>query len=252
MITDPWFYTAAIPAILLTGISKGGFAGGIGLVAVPLMALTISPVQAAGIMLPILIVMDMMGVWAYRQSFDRLNLIYLLPGAAIGIGIGTLLAGTVEDDHVRLLVGLIAVLFVANYLFAHVAERPPAGPGKVRGTLWGMIGGFTSFVAHAGSPPFQIYMLPQRPDKTIYVGTSVMFFTIVNLIKLPAYASLGQLVAGNLTTSLVLLPLAPLGMVLGIKLHHRIPERPFFRVTYALITIVGLKLIYDGVTSLFA
>lgn len=252
MIIDPWFYCAAIPAILLTGISKGGFAGGIGLVAVPLMTLTISPVQAAGIMLPILIVMDMMGVWAYRRSFDKLNLFYLLPGAALGIAIGTLLAGTVEDDHVRLLVGLIAVLFVANYVFGHVADRPPTGPGKVRGTFWGMVGGFTSFVAHAGSPPFQIYMLPQRPDKTIYVGTSVMFFTIVNLIKLPAYAALGQLASGNLMTSLVLLPLAPLGMVLGIKLHHIVPERPFFRLTYALITIVGLKLIYDGVTALLA
>lgn len=249
MITDPWFYFAAIPAILLTGISKGGFAGGIGLVAVPLMALTISPVQAAGIMLPILIVMDLIGVRAYRRSFDKQNLLYLLPGAAIGIGIGALLAGTIEDDHVRLLIGIIAVAFVANYLFSHVNERPPLGPGRVRGTFWGMIGGFTSFVAHAGSPPFQIYMLPQRPDKTIYVGTSVMFFTIVNFIKLPAYTALGQLAEGNLMTSLVLLPLAPLGMVLGLKLHHRIPEKPFFRLTYALVTLVGLKLIYDGVAS---
>lgn len=250
MISDPLFYFAAVPALLLTGISKGGFAGGIGLIAVPLMALTISPVQAAGIMLPILIVMDLIGVWAYRRSFDRLNLTYLLPGAAIGIGIGTLLAGTVEDDHVRLLVGLIAVLFVANYQFGKAAERPPAGPGRARGTFWGMIGGFTSFVAHAGSPPFQIYMLPQRPDKTIYVGTSVMFFTAVNFIKLPAYAGLGLLAPGNLMTSLVLLPLAPLGMVLGLKLHHLVPEKPFFRFAYILILIVGLKLIYDGIRAL--
>lgn len=250
MIVDPWFYFAAVPAILLTGISKGGFAGGIGLVAVPLMALTVSPVQAAGIMLPILIVMDLIGVRAYRHAFDKQNLLLLLPGAAVGIGIGALLAGSVEDDHVRLLIGVIAVTFVANYLFSHINERPPLGPGRVRGTFWGMVGGFTSFVAHAGSPPFQIYMLPQRPDKTIYVGTSVMFFTLVNFIKLPAYAALGQLAPGNLMTSLVLLPLAPLGMILGLKLHHKIPEKPFFRLTYALITIVGLKLIHDGVTSL--
>ncbi len=249
MITDPFFYMAAIPALLLTGISKGGFAGGIGLVAVPLMALTISPVQAAGIMLPILIVMDLIGVRAYRKSFDKQNLLYLLPGAALGIGSGALLAGTVEDDHVRLLIGIIAVAFVANYLFSHVSERAPLGPGRIRGMFWGAVGGFTSFVAHAGSPPFQIYMLPQKPDKTIYVGTSVMFFTIVNFIKLPAYAALGQLAGGNLMTSLVLLPLAPIGMILGLKLHHRIPEKPFFRLTYGLITVVGLKLIYDGVAS---
>jgi uncharacterized protein len=251
MITDPWFYALAIPALLATGISKGGFAGGIGLIAVPLMALTISPVQAAGIMLPILIAMDMIGVWAWRKSIDKRNLLYLLPGAALGIGIGALTAGFVEDDHVRLLVGTIAILFVGNHFFGLANEGPAHGPDKIRGTLWGALGGFTSFVAHAGSPPYQIYMLPQKPDKSIYVGTSVMFFTIINLIKLPAYGILGQLAPGNLMTAMVLLPLAPLGMVLGIKLHHKIPEGPFFKVTYALIFFVGLKLIYDGLTFIF-
>jgi uncharacterized membrane protein YfcA len=112
------------------------------------------------------------------------------------------------------------------------------------------VGGYTSFVAHAGSPPFQVYMLPQKLDKTIYVGTSVMFFFAVNWLKLPAYAWLGQLAPGNLMTSAVLLPLAPVGVLLGLWLHNIIPEKPFYRVIYAMIFVVGLKLLWDGVSGL--
>lgn len=258
MITDPLFYMIAIPAILVTGISKGGLAGGIGLIAVPALALVIPPVQAAGIMLPILIAMDMMGVWAYRRKFDRQNLIYLLPGSVLGIAIGTALAGTIHDDQVRLLVGTISLVFVLrhwsagwNHPWQTAAPRQPLRPSPVRGTIWGAVGGFTSFLAHAGSPPYQIYMLPQKPDKTLYVGTSVIFFTSLNLVKLPAYAFLGQLAPGNLETSALLLPVALIGMYAGIRLHDIIPEVPFFRVAYALIFVVSLKLIYDGLTPFF-
>lgn len=255
MISDPLFYIVAIPAIIITGISKGGLAGGIGLIAVPALALVIPPVQAAGIMLPILIAMDMMGVWAYRDKWDKTNLFYLLPGAVLGVAIGALLAGTVQDDHVRLLVGSVALLFVLRHWTARWhdpdANKPPHKPSRLRGGFWGAVGGFTSFVAHAGSPPYQAYMLPQKPDKTLYVGTSVIFFTALNLIKLPPYAFLGQLAPGNLTTSLVLLPAALIGMFAGIKLHDIIPEAPFFRVAYILIFVVSLKLIYDGLSAFF-
>jgi len=250
MILDPWFYVLAIPAVLLTGVSKGGLAGGIGLLAVPAMALVIPPVQAAGIMLPILIVMDLIGVWAYRRSFHAGHLWALIPGAAVGILLGALTAGFVSDAHVRLIVGLVAVVFALNFwLRSAESLAARAKPGAWSGRLWGGVAGYTSFVAHAGSPPFQVYMLPQGIDRKLYVGTSVMFFWLVNLIKLPPYALLGQLAPGNLMTSLVLMPLAPLGMWLGLKLVDKVPEQPFYRLIYALVLIVGVKLVWDGVTG---
>lgn len=250
IIADPVFYALAVPAVLMVGISKGGFAGGIGLIAVPMMALVVSPLQAAGIMLPILIAMDLISAWAYRTKWDKTNLFYLLPGAVIGIAFGAVTAKFVSDDAVRLIIGGVAVAFTLHYWFRGGEARVAQGPSLARGTLWGAVGGYTSFVAHAGSPPFQVYMLPQKLDKTIYVGTSVMFFTVVNWVKLAPYAWLGQLAPGNLMTSAVLLPLAPLGVLLGIWLHNIIPERPFYRVIYAMIFIVGVKLLWDGISGI--
>lgn len=251
MITDPWFYAVAIPAVLIVGVSKGGFAGGLGLLGVPLMALVISPLQAAGIMLPILIAMDMIGVWAYRKSFHRQNLMILVPGAAIGILIGALTASLVTDAFVRLLVGGLAIAFALDYWIGRRGAQAPQPVNRIKGGLWGAVGGFTSFVAHAGGPPLQVYMLPQKLDKRLYVGTSVMFFTAVNLIKLPPYALLGQLDAGNLTTSAMLLPIAPLGILAGIRLLHVIPEKPFYRIAYVLLFLVGGKLAWDGAAAVF-
>lgn len=250
MITDPWFYAAAVPAVLIVGLSKGGFAGGLGILGVPMMALVISPLQAAGILLPILIVMDMIGVWAYRRSFDRRNLAILIPGAATGVLIAALTASLVTDAFVRLLVGGIAIAFALDHWIGRRALQAAKTANGVKGGVWGAVGGFTSFVAHAGGPPFQVYMLPQKLDKRVYVGTSVMFFTALNLIKLPPYAALGQLDAGNLATAAALLPVAPVGMLLGIRMLHVIPEKPFYRIAYVLVFLVGLKLAWDGVWAL--
>ena len=252
MITDPWFYAAAVPAVLIVGLSKGGFAGGLGILGVPLMALTISPLQAAGIMLPILCAMDLIGIWAYRRSFDRTNLLILLPGAAFGIFLGWLTADYADEAFVLILVGGIAVAFALDHWIGRRESQSPRPRNRTKGSLWGAVGGFTSFVAHAGGPPFQVYMLPQKLDKRLYVGTSVFFFWLVNLMKLPPYAALGQLKFGNLETALVLLPLAPIGMLLGIRLLHIIPEKPFYRIAYVLVFLVGCKLLWDGVNALAA
>lgn len=251
MITDIWFYAAAVPAILLVGLSKGGFAGGLGILGVPLMALVISPLQSAAIMLPILVLMDMIGVWAYRDSFDKTNLLILLPGAAIGILIAALTASYVTESFVRLLIGGIALSFALDHWIGRRALAEPKPHNRLKGSFFGMVGGFTSFVAHAGGPPFQIYMLPQKLKKMIYAGTSVMFFASINLIKLPPYAMLGQFNAENLWTALVLAPLAPIGMVLGIKALHVIPEKPFYRLAYVVLFLVGLKLFWEGLSPLF-
>jgi uncharacterized membrane protein YfcA len=251
MITDPWFYALAVPAIILTGLSKGGFLGAAGGLAVPMMSLIISPVQAAGIMLPILNTMDMTGIIAYRRDFDWKNLAILLPAAAVGILIGWTTAAYVSEVHVRLIVGIVGLTFTLNYWRSGGARRPPARPSRAKGTFWGIVSGFTSFVSHTGAPPFNVYMLPQRLPNAVLAATAVMFFTTVNLIKLVPYYALGQFSAENLKTSLVLLPLAPLAMLAGVWLTRRVAQEPFYRIAYAALFVISLKLIHDGIASIF-
>ncbi len=242
---DPIFWAVAVFSVLITGVSKGGF-GGLALLAVPLMALVISPVQAAGIMLPILIVMDWVGVWTYRKYWDRKVLVLLLPGAVLGIVVGGLLAGYVDDRAVRIVVGTIAVLFPI-----YAIASPEGGDAWIKnnrplGLVSGIAAGFTSFVAHAGGPPFKAYVIPQKLEPRIYAGTAVMFFFVVNFVKVLPYAMLGQFDRENLTTSLILIPIAPIGVLFGAWLVKRIDQTLFYRILYALIFSVGIKLLWDG------
>jgi uncharacterized membrane protein YfcA len=246
MITDPWFYAVAIPAICLTGLAKGGFLGGVGGLSVPLMSLAISPVQAAAIMLPILIVMDWVGLWAYRRDWSAANVIILLPAATVGIGLGWATAAFVTEAHVRLLVGIIGLVFTLNHWLRLRPKRTAPGPDTAKGSFWGVLVGFTSFVSHSGGPPYAVYMLPQRLPNAIYAGTSVMLFTAVNLLKVPPYLMLGQFSLGNLMTIAVLVPLAPLAMLAGIWLTRRVAQEPFYRIAYSCLFLISLKLIADG------
>jgi len=246
MITDPWFYAVAIPAILLTGLAKGGFLGAAGGLAVPMMSLVISPVQAAGIMLPILNTMDMTGLVAYRREFHWPNLKILLPAALVGIAIGWATAAYVTEAHVRLIVGVVALAFSMRYWLGGRHTDKVATPNRLKGSFWGLVAGFTSFVSHTGAPPFNIYMLPQRLPNAVLAATAVWFFTTVNLVKLIPYWALGQFNAANLATSLVLLPLAPVAMMAGVWLTRRVPQEPFYRIAYASLLAISVKLIYDG------
>ncbi len=240
------FYLAAVPAILITGISKGGF-GGMGAVSVPILSLVILPTTAAAIMLPILCMMDLIGVWHYRGKWHKLNMRILIAGATIGIAIGWATFHFMDPEKIRILIGAIAVTFSLRYWFSSMTrERPPTQPDIVKGGFWGAVGGFTSFVSHAGSPPVVVYLLPQRLHKTTYQATSVILFMAINYLKLGPYYFLGQFSTNNLTTSATLIPLAFAGMFLGIWLHHRVPEIWFYRIAYALLFLVGLKLLYDG------
>ncbi|MBZ0215422.1 MAG: sulfite exporter TauE/SafE family protein [Fimbriimonadaceae bacterium] len=248
MITDPWFYTVAIPAVLIVGLSKGGFLGGVAVIGVPLLTLAISPVQAAAIMLPILIGMDVIGVWAYHRSFDKRSVAILLPAAAFGIAVGYLTAAYVSEAHVRLLIGIISLVFALDYWFRKTL--PPAEHNRLKGSFWGALTGFTSFVSHAGSPPYQMYMLPLQLPPRLYAGTGAILFAGINLIKVPPYFLLGQFTNENMLTMLVLLPLAPLAMFVSIWLVHRVPQEPFYRIAYGCLVIVAVKLIWDGATIL--
>tara|TARA_Y100000590_G_scaffold458262_2_gene612615 strand:+ start:679 stop:1464 length:786 start_codon:yes stop_codon:yes gene_type:complete len=255
LLTDPWFLSIAVISVLITGISKGGF-GGFALLAVPLMSLAISPIQAAGIMLPIMIPMDILSIWVYRNRWDARVLTVLIPSAIVGITIGGLTAGWVNDDIVRFLVGIIAIVFTVHRArgILRMAGKtkidiPP--PSKPWGVFWGTCAGFTSFLAHAGAPPYQVYVLRQGLRKEIYTGTSVMFFASANAIKLIPYGMLGQLSVTNLSVSAALLPLVPIGVFLGVWLNRKIPEKVFFSIILSSILLVGIKLIWDGISSLW-
>jgi uncharacterized protein len=249
MVENGFFYPVAVIAILVIGISKSGFGGGVGVLAVPLMSLFIPPQQAAAILLPLLIVMDWFTTWHYRKSWDKRNIKILLPAAMLGILLGSLFFKYLSEAHIRILIGVIAVLFVALFFLKKKSVKPHQADIP-RGLFWGAIAGFTSFGVHAGGPPINIYVLPQQLDKSIFVGTTVIFFTVVNLVKVIPYTLLGQFSVDNMLVSLVLAPVAPLGVWLGVKLHHRVNETIFYASCYIFLFITGIKLLVDGISGL--
>ena len=250
MSFDLAFFAVMVPAVILMGLAKGGFAG-LGLLSLPLMSLVMPPLQAAAIMLPILMVQDVVTVWAYRRDFDRRSLTTLLPGAALGILAGYLLAARVPDAAVALAVGLISIGFASSRLVgARRGPAPPTRPGFGPGTVWGAASGFTSMIAHAGGPPFQIYMLPLRLNPAAFVGTGAIFFAIVNIAKVAPYLALGQFTAENLTASALLFPLAIVATFAGVWLVRRVPAERFYTLIHWLLLCVGAKLTLDGVRGL--
>ena len=248
LIDDPWFYLAAISAVLILGIAKGGLAGGIGLVAVPLMALTIEPARAAAILLPILMLMDVTALRTYWGQWDRENLVTMVPGAVLGTAIGFATFELLSADDLRVMVGFIALAFALRWWLAR-APGPVREASMGSGTFWSALAGFTSFSVHAGGPPIHIYLLPQQLGKTTFQATTVAFFFGINWLKIGPYAWLGQLDASNLATSLVLAPIAPIGILIGARLHHRINETLFFRIVYASLLVLGIKLMHDGLVG---
>lgn len=252
MPTDPLFWALAGFAVLVVGFSKGGFAGGGAVAGVPILTLRVDPVTAVAIMLPLLMFMDVIAVFAYRRKWSVAILKTMVPGAILGIALGTITFSIFNAEIIRLILGVIVVAFALNFwLRRDEAEaRPPSPPSAARGTIFGGISGFTSFVAHAGHPPIAFYMLPQKLDRTTYQATSVLFFFIVNWAKLPPYAALGLFDSENLIISAILAPFVPLGIFLGIWLHKRVTDQFFTRTLYALLLLLGFKLAYDGVVGL--
>ena len=264
MIDDPLFYLAAIPAVVLTGLSKGGLGAAFGLAAVPILALVISPVRAAGLMLPILLISDVVAMWSYRRNFSADLIWHLMPAAIAGTLFGWATARYVSDDALRLVVGILAIVFVARIWLmerAHarkvaagtaIGEPLPTGKSALGAAIWGTLTGYTSFVAHAGGPPFQTYVQPMRLSPMLFAGTSAIFFGALNMMKVIPYAMLGQFSAENLVMSAILAPLTVGSTYVGVKLVKGIDERLFYRILTLSVFAVGLKLIYDGAMHLFA
>ncbi len=248
MITDPYFYLLAIIGVLLAGISKGGFAGAFGGMAVALMCLRIAPQQAAAIMLPVLLAMDAFGLYAFFKNIDRKVFLTMLPGGITGTILGTVTFGALDVQVVRILVGVIAVSFPLMAWLKVGARGAAAQPSHVKGFFSGTGAGYASFVAHTGAAPALIYLMPLKLDKQRFVATNAVFFAFINFIKIPPYYALGQFSFANLSTALALCLLAPVGVRLGMWLNGRVSTEAVYRVGRIGLFCTGCKLIYDGLT----
>ena len=245
LIADPYFYAVTIPAVLLLGVSKSGFGAGFGSLAVPMMALAVTVPQAAAILMPVLLVMDVMGMAAFRKDLDLRLLRFLLPFGLLGIVIGALLFKSLDVRTVAGVVGVFTLLFLAQrLLFPPRSDSVP--PPRWLGAILTTTSGFTSFIAHAGGPPINAYMIPLRLPPIRFAATMAFFFFFINLSKWLPYAWLGLLDMRNLATSLVLLPLAPVGVLVGVRLARRIRPQLFYRLVYTGMFLTGIKLVWDA------
>jgi uncharacterized membrane protein YfcA len=253
MIHDPLFYALAVLAVFLLGVAKGGFTGA-GALSLPMLALIISPVRAAAILLPVLIVQDFVSVWAFRKTWDRAVLAVLLPSSAVGIFLAFLLAKQMDANFILGVLGAISLVFAANRLWmSHkgIPQKPPAPPliDTAQGLAAGFASGFTSQIAHAGQPPFQMWVLPKKLPPASLVGTTAIFFAVMNWIKVPAYFALGQFTPGNLATSAALMPVAIASTYAGVWIVRKLNPAKFYTLIYILMIVMGVYLLFQAITE---
>lgn len=245
LITDPFFYAVAIPAVLLLGVSKSGFGAGFGSLAVPIIALAVTVPQAAAILMPVLLLMDLLGMAAFRKDFDLQLLKFLVPCGLVGTVVGALLFKALDAKVVAGIVGVFTLLFLAQRLL--FPPRPDsAPPPRWLGGILAVTSGFTSFVSHAGGPPLGAYVIPLRLSPVHFTATMAFFFFVINLSKWIPYAWLGLLDMRNMATSLVLLPIAPVGVWIGVRMAKTISPALFYRILYVGMLLTGCKLVWDS------
>lgn len=247
---DIWFFLLAGPATIFAAISKAGFGSGAAFASASVLALVLEPGTALGIMLPLLMLIDVGALPAFWRKWDPRAAVLLIVGCLPGVALGAWLYTWAQPDFFRVLIGVISLGFVAWQMASArgwIAKGGTSLPG-VAGLLAGVAGGFTSFVSHAGGPPVAMYLLRIGLDKLTYQATTVLVFWVINIAKAVPYAFLGLFTLDTLKADLMLAPFALLGTWIGIKLHHHVPEKLFFTLTYVLLVVTGTKLIWDGLT----
>jgi len=236
--TDPLFWVLALVGVILTGISKSGFAGGAGVLAVPLMSYEIGVLEATAITLPLLLLMDAQTLRYYWKSIDWAELKGLLPGALLGIIAGGLLMGMLSDALLLLGLGTLSVLFA---LWANLQQWF----AKLKGAryFWSSCSGLTSTLVHAGGPHLNMYLIARKLPKLNWLATAGAFFAAMNLTKLAPYTLNGQWSTHAFMTSLFLIPAAYAGVWLGKRIQGRISEQDFVSICRVLLFMVGIGLI---------
>ncbi len=252
MELSAYFYITAVVAVLITGASKSGFGGGLGVMAVPLMSLFVAPQFAAAVMMPLLLVMDLLIIWRYRHDWNRAVLLALLPGALIGLVVGALGFEHMQADAVRGLVGGLAAFFVLQYLLQGHSQNNPRKTPTLVVSLLGATSGFASYIAHAGGPPVKGYLLRQKFEKTEFVATNTIFFFILNALKTIAYGSTGALGQDSLMASLTLAPCLFVGVYFGARLHQIVDQVTFVKIVYICLMITAVKLLWDSLPNLLS
>lgn len=245
MSIDSYLILASIGALLI-GMSKGGLPM-VGMMSVPLLSLVMSPVKAAVLLLPLFVISDVVGVWLYRRQYSAPNLKILIPAGVMGVFIGWLTASMISDQTIKFIIGLVGVGFCLQIWFRRGQSLEPQPANKVKGYFWGIVAGFTSFISHAGGPPFQIYMLPQKLPKAEFAGTATILFAIINLSKILPYQNLSPYTQEDLMKAAVLVPMALLGTYLGAYLTRRINDVWFYKLVQTGLFLVSCKLIWDAV-----
>ena len=241
---DLYFYIFASLGVFVFGLSKGGVPGPIAMLAVPIMSFAMSPLQAAGILLPLLIIMDFSAIYLYWKKWINSILKIVIPASIIGILFGTFTFQYTNENQIRVMVGVISIIFV---LVSFIQKSDfLLRPTKLKGYFWSSVAGYTSFLIHAGNPPMNFYTLPLKLDKISFIGTMTFAFLVINVVKLIPYYYVGLLAPSNLIVSLMLLPLAFVSVLFGYFLQKKIPEKLFFNIVYVLLFLSGCKLIYDG------
>lgn len=248
MTFDAMFFALAIPAVTFAGVSKGGFGSGAAFAATPLLALVLEPAEALGLMLPLLMLIDAATLRPYWRQWHAPSARFLILAGLPGVMLGAALYPVMNADVLRVLIGLVALGFVAFQVarmrgWLRIAPRPL---GRGAGVFAGLAAGFTSFVSHAGGPPVAIFLLAQGLPKTTFQATTVITFWAINIFKVVPYAFLGIFSAQTLLANAMLAPFALLGAWIGVVAHRRVPERLFFGIAYTLLTVTGSKLIWDA------
>jgi len=239
------FFLCVVPAIILYGIAKSGLGGSMTLISIPLMTIVMPLGQALAIVLPILILSDAVAVYRFRKNFDTETLKLLVPSAAIGIFIASITFMFFSESLLKFIIGLMGFLFASHYFLFKTKFLTPVKKSFLKGGICSIISGFTSFCVHAGGTPLSVYLLPLRMKKEIYVGTRVIFFSCINLIKFPFYINLSIVTIESIKQSLLLFPLAILGISIGYQILKIIEESLFYNIIYILILFSSAKLILD-------
>lgn len=250
LLSDPLTLIVVAVAVILLGLAKGGLSG-VGALATPLVALVLPPTIAAALLLPILIVQDVVSVWSFRKTWDGWVIAWMLPGAAVGIAAGYLYAERVDEAKLMAALGAITLAFGLYRLWVERGGRVVAAstsPGWV-GSLFGVATGFTSQIAHAGGPPFQMWVTPRRLPHLVFVGTSSILFAAINWMKVPAYIALGAFPHEVLVAAVLLMPLAIGSTLLTVRWLKRIDGARFYAIIYLLMVLLGAKLVWDGLAG---
>jgi hypothetical protein len=250
---DFWFYGVGLPTIFMMAASKVAFGGGLAIMGVPLLALVVDPITAAIIIAPLVSVMDIFTFRAFPPStWSAPDLRWLLPGLVVGIVLGALMFTLVDARLVGLVIAVVTLAFSARWFMGGARSKTiyPVRPALAVGCA--VVGGFTTFVAHAGGPPIAMYLIGRGLDKRTYVGTTAAVFTIGNVVKLFPYFGM-VLATGRgdvMLAALALAPAIPFGAAFGRAVHDALDEKRLYFWTYVFLVIAGTKMLFDAVRSL--